>query len=111
MYGLALAVEAMVVADIAGTSGVQTQAYSTSVLQTLRKSLTKLETTGYTPGFTAINPVDFEAIELALSSVTASSTNVCRSTPPHDGCWVCRSYRLTPSLLACRTPSLPARSV
>ena len=70
-FGLQVAVEAMIIADIAGTSGVQTQAYSTSVLQTLRKTLTKLETSGYVPEAIAINPTDFEAIELALSTVNA----------------------------------------
>ena len=36
-YGLRLAVEAKVLADVNGTSGIQTQAYATSVLATLRK--------------------------------------------------------------------------
>ena len=40
-HGLALAVEAMALADIAGTSGIQTNSYSTSILQTLRKSVDK----------------------------------------------------------------------
>src|SRR6476620_2380896 len=34
---------AKAIADIAGTSGIQSNAYSTSVLQTLRMSVTKLE--------------------------------------------------------------------
>ena len=42
-YGLSLAVEAKIVADISGTSGTQTNTFSTSVLATLRKSVTKLE--------------------------------------------------------------------
>jgi Phage capsid family len=69
--GLSLSVQAMVVSDVAGTSGVQAQAFSTSVLQTIRKSLTKLETTGYVPGSIWVNPNDFEGVELALASVTA----------------------------------------
>ena len=36
-YGLRLAVEAKVLADVNGTSGIQTQAYATSGLTTLRK--------------------------------------------------------------------------
>lgn len=48
-YGLQTAVEAKVLADINATSGIQAQGYATSVLTTLRKGLTKLETTGYTP--------------------------------------------------------------
>jgi hypothetical protein len=70
-YGLSLAVQAMVVSDVAGTSGIQAQAYSTSVLQTIRKSLTKLESTGYVPGSIWIHPNDFEGVELALSTVNA----------------------------------------
>jgi HK97 family phage major capsid protein len=70
-YGLQQATEAMIVADVAATSGIQTQAYSTSVLQTVRKSLTKLETSGYVPAAIALNPLDFEGIELALSTVNA----------------------------------------
>lgn len=70
-YGLLRAVEAKVVADINATSGIQTQAYSTSVLQTLRKTLTKLEVAGYVTGAFILHPTDFEAIELALSSTNA----------------------------------------
>jgi hypothetical protein len=70
-FGLGLAVQAMVISDVAGTSGVQTQAYSTSVLQTLRKTLTRLETQGYAPQSIWVNPNDFEAVELALSTVNA----------------------------------------
>jgi hypothetical protein len=47
-YGLQVAVEAKVLADVNGTSGIQTQTYSTSVLTTLRKGQTKLEVSGYT---------------------------------------------------------------
>ena len=70
-YGLRLAVEAKVLADVNGTSGIQTQAYATSVLATLRKSLTKLETAGYTPGSLVIHATDWEGVELALSSTNA----------------------------------------
>jgi hypothetical protein len=70
-FGLSVAVEAKVVADINATSGVQNQAYSTSVLQTIRKSITKLEITGYAPAAIVMHPTDFEGVELALSSVTA----------------------------------------
>ena len=43
-YGLQAAVEAKILTDVNGTSGIQTQAYATSVLATPRKGLTKLET-------------------------------------------------------------------
>ena len=70
-YGLEVAVEAMIVSDVSGTSGIQPQVFATSVLATLRKSLTRLEIQGYSPSSVWVNPVDFEAIELALSTVTA----------------------------------------
>ncbi len=49
-FGLRIAVEAKVLADVNSTSGIQTQAYATSVLATIRKSITKLEVSGYNPG-------------------------------------------------------------
>ena len=70
-YGLGLAVETKVLADINGTSGIQTQAYTTSVLATIRKALTKLEVAGYSPASIVLHPTDFEGVELALSTVTA----------------------------------------
>ena len=41
------------------------------MLQTLRKSVTKLEITGYAPAAILMHPTDFEGVELALSTVTA----------------------------------------
>jgi Phage capsid family len=70
-YGLQGAVEAKVLADVNGTSGIQTQAYATSVLTTLRKGITKLEVQGYTASAFVLTPTDWEGVELALSSVTA----------------------------------------
>ena len=55
-YGLQVAVEAKVLTDINATSGIQTQAYATSVLATLRKGLTKLETAGYAAGAIVLHP-------------------------------------------------------
>jgi hypothetical protein len=46
-------------------SGVQSQVYATSVLTTIRKSLTKPETAGYTPGSLVIHPTDWEGVEVA----------------------------------------------
>ena len=43
-YGLRLAVESKVLTDVNATSGIQLQAYATTVLTVLRKSITKLET-------------------------------------------------------------------
>lgn len=63
-YGLQLAVETKVLADINGTSGIQTQAFATDVLTTLRKSITKLENVGASPQFFLLHPTDWEAIDL-----------------------------------------------
>ena len=57
-YGVRVAVEAKVVADINATSGLQAQVYATSPLAVLRKSLTKLEVSGYDPGFFLLHPND-----------------------------------------------------
>jgi hypothetical protein len=70
-YGLRLAVEAKVLADVNGTSGIQAHAYSTSVLATLRKSVTKLEVAGHTASAFVLHPTDWEGVELALSSQQA----------------------------------------
>ena len=61
----------MAIADIAGTSGIQSQAFSTSVLQTLRKSVTWLESNGYPPATFVLHPTDWETTELAVASVNA----------------------------------------
>jgi hypothetical protein len=70
-YGLMVKVEAMALATIAGTSGIQTNAYATSQLVTLRKSLTKLEANGYDPAAFVLHPFDWEAVELQVSSTNA----------------------------------------
>lgn len=70
-YGLALAIEEMVIADINGTSGIQTQAFSTSALMTIRKSLTKLEVAGLVDGAIVLHPTAWEGVELALASTNA----------------------------------------
>jgi hypothetical protein len=77
---LRLAVEAKVLTDVNATSGIQSQTYSTSVLTTLRKDLTKLATAGYSPGSLALHPLDWEDVELAL----VSSNAVEHLSLPHD---------------------------
>lgn len=74
-YGLQLAVESKILADINATSGMQLQAFATSKLVTLRKALTKLDIFGYTPSAIVVNPLDWEDIELALASTTAVEHN------------------------------------
>lgn len=71
-YGLRVAVEQMVLDDINATSGLQTQAYATSPLVTLRKSLTKLENNGLDAGAIVLAPVDWEAVELLLTTTGAT---------------------------------------
>jgi HK97 family phage major capsid protein len=70
-FGLALAIEAKVLADINATSGIQTQTYSTSALITIRKSVTKLEAAGLVPGSIVVSPAAWETVELALASTNA----------------------------------------
>ena len=55
-YGLQVAIEAAALATINATSGIMAQAYNTSPLATLRKSLTVLETQGYEAGFMLLKP-------------------------------------------------------
>ena len=70
-YGLAVAVEASVLAQVNGTSGIQAQAYATSVLATIRKGVTRLETAGYTASAFVLHPSDWEGVELGLASQAA----------------------------------------
>ncbi len=71
-YGLRAAIQAKVLTDINGTSGIQTQAYATNLLATLRKGITKLEQAGYVARARfVLTPADWEGVELALSSVAA----------------------------------------
>ena len=57
--------------DVNVTSGIRSQTYSTSVLTTLRKGLTKLETSAYAVGSLVLHPLDWEGVELALASSNA----------------------------------------
>jgi hypothetical protein len=50
--------------DVNGTSGIQTQAYATSVLATPRKGLTKLEIAGSL----VLHRLDWKDVELARAS-------------------------------------------
>jgi HK97 family phage major capsid protein len=70
-YGLQRAVEAKVLADINGTSGIVAQAFATSVPVTIRKAMTALEIAGYTASAIVLHPSDFEGIELLLSTTNA----------------------------------------
>ncbi len=83
-FGLRLAVEAKVLADVNATSGIQTQAYATSVLTVLRKSITKLETAGYTPGSLVVHPTTGKVWNWRCHR--SARWNTCRCpTTPHYG--------------------------
>jgi HK97 family phage major capsid protein len=76
-YGLDRAVEAQVLnGDGLGennrgmlqTSGIQTQAWSTDGYETLRKALTKLQQQGAEGAVVALNPADFETMNLVRAT-------------------------------------------
>ncbi|MCV7368674.1 phage major capsid protein [Mycolicibacterium duvalii] len=83
VYGLRVAVEAQILAGagtgenmtgILNTSGVVVQAFATDALTTVRKAITTLEASGYTPGVIVLHANDWEAIELL--TVTSGATDV-----------------------------------
>jgi hypothetical protein len=72
LYGLQTAVQAKIISDIAGTSGIDTQAFATDIKTTMRKGITKFEANGFVPGFFAVAPADWETVELAFTNVSAA---------------------------------------
>lgn len=73
-YGLQLALENQVLngdgtspnlRGLLETSGIQTQAFNTSQIRTVRSAITKVEALGYTASGLALNPLDWESIETA----------------------------------------------
>lgn len=50
---------------LANTSGIQTQAYSTSPVLTARAAVTKVEVLGFAPAWYVLNPLDWERVETA----------------------------------------------
>ena len=102
-YGLRIAVEAKVLAEINGTSGTQAQAYATSSLATLRKSLTKLEAAGYDPGFSCSIPPTGRVSNWRWPIRMPSITKGFRMTLRHGDCSVCRSSCPLLRLRGCHT--------
>ena len=49
-------------------SGIQTQAFDSDILTTIRKAITATESLGYTPNVIALSPSDWEAVELSRTS-------------------------------------------
>ena len=73
-FGLALAIEAKVLADINASSGLQTQAFATSALVTIRSALTKIEAAGLVAGSIVLHPTAWQNVELALTTPNALET-------------------------------------
>ena len=73
-YGLQVAVEAKVLTDINATSGIHTQSSATSVLTTLRKGITKLETAATPPAASCCTPPTGKASSWRCRARTPSST-------------------------------------
>jgi hypothetical protein len=71
LFGIHQAIERKVIADINAQSGIQTMAFSTSALMTLRRSLTLLEGAGLVAGSIVLHPSSWEGVELALASTNA----------------------------------------
>lgn len=69
-YGLRLAVEAVAVAAIGSTSGIQAQPYATDLLTTTRTAITKVETLGFVPSAFVIRPEDWATIELSRADTS-----------------------------------------
>lgn len=70
-HGLRLAIEAKVIEDVNDTSGVQAQTFSNSIVETIRRALTKIEVSGNSPGAIVLHPETFAEIEITLASNTA----------------------------------------
>jgi HK97 family phage major capsid protein len=65
-YEHALAVEKFLLAQLLGTSGIQTTAFATSAADTIFTAMTGIQTaTGYTADAIVLNPVDYQAMRLA----------------------------------------------
>ena len=83
LYGLRTALENQILngsgtapnlRGLLNTSGIQSQAFATNALTSIRKGITKLEAQGYTPSVLAVSADDWEAIELLTA--TSGATDV-----------------------------------
>ncbi|TIC85539.1 hypothetical protein [Nocardioides sp. GY 10127] len=64
------AIEALIVSTLAATSGVQTQAFSSDIAETIRKSITKTQIAGSSDPIVVMHPSDYEALCLLRSAGT-----------------------------------------
>lgn len=68
-YEHALAVEKFLLAQLLGTSGIQTTAFATSAADTIFSAMTGIQTaTGYTADAIVLNPADYQTMRLAKDS-------------------------------------------
>jgi HK97 family phage major capsid protein len=79
-YGLDLAIDVQILngagtAEMTGItleSGIQLQAFATDIITTIRKSITKLEVSDLSADGIAMNPADWEKVELAAMAAYAA---------------------------------------
>lgn len=95
-YGLDLALDTEIMTGdgtgehflgiLAATSGVQTQAWSTNLLTTLRKSITNLQEDSLTPDGFVLHPADWERVELAADTAGQfiAGSPATQAGPPID---------------------------
>jgi HK97 family phage prohead protease/HK97 family phage major capsid protein len=85
LYGLRIALEEQILVGdgtgenftgITETSGIQTQAFATDVLTSVRKGLTKLFTQGYEAQVVCLSAADWESIELLTATTGATDRAV-----------------------------------
>lgn len=82
LFGLDVAVQAQALTGngtganqtgILNTSGIQTQAFATNILTSVRKAITAQEALGYAPSVLVIRPDDWETLELLATTDAALS--------------------------------------
>lgn len=99
-------------------SGIQTQAYNTSQIRTVRSAITKVEVLGYTASGLVLNPLDWEAIETAADGedryfLTPDGSPVDRAARRLWGVPVALSIKVTQGtgVLVSETADGPAAAV
>lgn len=70
-WGLNAAVEQLIIDTVNDTSGIQSQEFSSSIIETLRHSITLLEVAGHQAVAAVLHPADWASCELALASTSA----------------------------------------
>ena len=100
VYGMRRAVEtevlsgeapASIFTGVPSTSGIVAQTVATDALTSVRKALTALDVSGYTPGVIVLSAAEWESVELLTATSGGTDVRGVPSTPSHEGCGVCRS--------------------